>query len=205
METDLGRKRSIDQSACNLDYSCNKGFCPSFVSVIGSTKKKPVPSADSVNLQSNETLASVETGIEKPYSIILTGVGGTGVVTIGAIIGMAAHVARMGCSVLDMAGLAQKGGAVTSHIILTPQPDEMTATHIADGGSDLLLGCDVVSAAAQETRIKLSSQTTSVVNTHKMMTGDFTRDPDQKFPLDELLEDIRSCLLYTSPSPRDRG
>ena len=201
VETDLGRKRSIDQSACNLDYSCNKGFCPSFVSVFGSEKKKPVPSADSVNLQSNETLASVETGIEQPYSIILTGVGGTGVVTIGAIIGMAAHVARMGCSVLDMAGLAQKGGAVTSHIILTPQPDEMTATHIADGGSDLLLGCDVVSAAAQETRIKLSSQTTSVVNTHKMMTGDFTRDPDQKFPLDELLEDIRSTSGKVSTLP----
>ncbi|MGB1715415.1 MAG: indolepyruvate ferredoxin oxidoreductase family protein, partial [Arenicellales bacterium] len=202
VETELGRKRAIDQSACNLDYSCNKGFCPSFVSVIGGEKKKPVPSAGSVNLKSNETLESVQTTIDKPYSIILTGVGGTGVVTIGAIIGMAAHVARMGCSVLDMAGLAQKGGAVTSHVILTPQPDEVTATHIADGGSDLLLGCDVVSAAAQETRIKLSSQTTSVVNTHKMMTGDFTRDPDQKFPLEELLQDIHSASggVHTVPA-----
>ena len=123
-------------------------------------------------------------------------------VTIGAIIGMAAHVARMGCSVLDMAGLAQKGGAVTSHIILTPQPDDVTATHIADGGSDLLLGCDMVSAAAQETRIKLSSQTASVVNTHKMMTGDFTREPDQNFPLETLLQDIRnsSGWIHTVPA-----
>ena len=160
VETDLGRKRAIDQSACNLDYSCNKGFCPSFVSVIGGEKKTPLPSANPVTPETNKTLESVQITIDKPYSIILTGVGGTGVVTIGAIIGMAAHVARMGCSVLDMAGLAQKGGAVTSHIILTPQPDEVTATHIADGGSDLLLGCDVVSAAAQETRIKLSSETT---------------------------------------------
>ena len=202
VETELGRKRAIDQSACNLDYSCNKGFCPSFVSVIGGEKKKPLPSANSITPETTETLESVQTTIDKPYSIILTGVGGTGVVTVGAIIGMAAHTARMGCSVLDMAGLAQKGGAVTSHIVLTPQPDGMTATHIADGGADLLLGCDVVSSAAQETRIKLSSQTTSVVNTHKMMTGDFTREPDQKFPLEELLQDIHSASgrIHTVPA-----
>ena len=202
VETELGRKRAIDQSACNLDYSCNKGFCPSFVSVIGGEKKKPLPSANSITPETTGTLESVQTTIDKPYSIILTGVGGTGVVTVGAIIGMAAHTARMGCSVLDMAGLAQKGGAVTSHIVLTPQPDGMTATHIADGGADLLLGCDVVSSAAQETRIKLSSQTTSVVNTHKMMTGDFTREPDQKFPLEELLQDIHSASgrIHTVPA-----
>ena len=202
VETELGRKRAIDQSACNLDYSCNKGFCPSFVSVIGGEKKKPLPSANSITPETTGTLESVQTTIDKPYSIILTGVGGTGVVTVGAIIGMAAHAARMGCSVLDMAGLAQKGGAVTSHIVLTPQPDGMTATHIADGGADLLLGCDVVSSGAQETRIKLSSQTTSVVNTHKMMTGDFTREPDQKFPLEELLKDIHSASggVHTVPA-----
>ena len=202
LETDLGRKRAIDQSACNLDYSCNKGFCPSFVSVIGGEKKKPLPSANPVTPETTKTLESVRISKDKPYSIILTGVGGTGVVTIGAIIGMAAHVARMGCSVLDMAGLAQKGGAVTSHIILTPQPDDVTATHIADGGSDLLLGCDVVSAAAQETRTKLSSQTASVVNTHKMMTGDFTREPDQNFPLETLLQDIRNSSggIHTVPA-----
>ena len=202
VETDLGRKRAIDQSACNLDYSCNKGFCPSFVSVIGGEKKKPAQSSGSLPSQTGEALGTVNTGIEKPYSIILTGVGGTGVVTIGAIVGMAAHIARMGCSVLDMAGLAQKGGAVTSHIILTPHPDEITATHIADGGSDLLLGCDVVSAAAQETRVKLSSQTTSIINTHQMMSGEFTHEPDQSFPLEDLVNDIRRATgeLYTVPA-----
>jgi indolepyruvate ferredoxin oxidoreductase len=193
VETDLGRKRAIDQSACNLDYSCNKGFCPSFVSVIGGEKKKPTQSAGPLSSKTGEALETVNTGIEEPYSIILTGVGGTGVVTIGAIVGMAAHIARMGCSVLDMAGLAQKGGAVTSHIILTPHPDEITATHIADGGSDLLLGCDVVSAAAQETRVKLSSQTTSIINTYRMMSGEFTHEPDQSFPLEDLVNDIRSA------------
>ena len=202
VETDLGRKRAIDQSACNLDYSCNKGFCPSFVSVIGGEKKRPAQSAGSLPSQIGGTLETVTTGIEQPYSIILTGVGGTGVVTIGAIVGMAAHIARMGCSVLDMAGLAQKGGAVTSHIILTPHPDEITATHIADGGSDLLLGCDVVSAAAQETRVKLSRQTTSIINTYRMMSGEFTHEPDQNFPLDDLVNDIRNAAgeLHTVPA-----
>ena len=202
VETDLGRKRAIDQSACNLDYSCNKGFCPSFVSVIGGEKKRPAQSAGSLPSQMGGTLETVTTGIEQPYSIILTGVGGTGVVTIGAIVGMAAHIARMGCSVLDMAGLAQKGGAVTSHIILTPHPDEITATHIADGGSDLLLGCDVVSAAAQETRVKLSRQTTSIINTYRMMSGEFTHEPDQNFPLDDLVNDIRNAAgeLHTVPA-----
>ena len=202
VETDLGRKRAIDQSACNLDYSCNKGFCPSFVSVIGGEKKRPAQSAGSLPSQIGGTLETVNTGIEQPYSIILTGVGGTGVVTIGAIVGMAAHIARMGCSVLDMAGLAQKGGAVTSHIILTPHPDEITATHIADGGSDLLLGCDVVSAAAQETRVKLSRQTTSIINTYRMMSGEFTHEPDQNFPLDDLVNDIRNAAgeLHTVPA-----
>ena len=202
VETDLGRKRAIDQSACNLDYSCNKGFCPSFVSVIGGEKKRPAQSAGSLPSQIGGTLETVTTGIEQPYSIILTGVGGTGVVTIGAIVGMAAHIARMGCSVLDMAGLAQKGGAVTSHIILTPHPDEITATHIADGGSDLLLGCDVVSAAAQETRVKLSRQTTSIINTYRMMSGEFTHEPDQNFPLDDLVDDIRNAAgeLHTVPA-----
>jgi len=202
VETDLGRKRAIDQSACNLDYSCNKGFCPSFVTVIGGEKKKPAQSAGSLPSQTGGALETVNTGIEKPYSIILTGVGGTGVVTIGAIVGMAAHIARMGCSVLDMAGLAQKGGAVTSHIILTPHPDEITATHIADGGSDLLLGCDVVSAAAQETRVKLSRQTTSIINTYRMMSGEFTHQPDQRFPLEDLVNDIRNAAgeLHTVPA-----
>ena len=187
VETDLGRKRAIDQSACNLDYSCNKGFCPSFVSVFGGQRKMPARSVGSMSSDPSAYSDPAVTQVDRPYCITLTGVGGTGVVTIGAIIGMAAHVAKMGCSVLDMAGLAQKGGAVTSHIILTADPDEITATHVADGGADLLLGCDVVTAAAQETRIKLSNKTKSVINTHKMMSGEFTHQPDQKFPLDELL------------------
>ena len=202
VETDLGRKRAIDQSACNLDHSCNKGFCPSFVSVLGGQRKMPDRSVGSMSSDLSAYSDPVATRIDRPYCITLTGVGGTGVITIGAIIGMAAHVAKMGCSVLDMAGLAQKGGAVTSHLILTANPDEITATHVADGGADLLLGCDVVTAAAQETRIKLSNKTRSVINTHRMMSGDFIHEPDQKFPLDELLGAIGNASgeLRTVPA-----
>jgi indolepyruvate ferredoxin oxidoreductase len=202
VETELGRKRTIDQSACNLDYSCNKGFCPSFVSVFGGQRKMPARSVGSMSSDPSAYSDPAVPRLDRPYCITLTGVGGTGVVTIGAIIGMAAHVAKMGCSVLDMAGLAQKGGAVTSHLILTANPDEITATHVADGGADLLLGCDVVTAAAQETRIKLSNKTRSVINTHKMMSGEFIHEPDQKFPLDELLGAIGNASgeLRTVPA-----
>ena len=162
----------------------------------------PTRSVGSMSSEGSAYSDPTLTRVDRPYCITLTGVGGTGVVTIGAIIGMAAHVAKMGCSVLDMAGLAQKGGAVTSHIILTGDPNEITATHVADGGADLLLGCDVVTAAAQETRIKLSHKTKSVINTHKMMSGEFTHEPDQKFPLDELLGAIGNASgeLRTVPA-----
>ena len=112
--------------------------------------------------------------------------------TVGALLGMAAHLAGKGCSVLDMAGLAQKGGAVTSHIILAETPEAVTATHVADGGADLLLGCDVVTSAAIPTLRKLQSDTLVVVNTHQMMSGDFTRDRDAVFPLHDLLQSLRA-------------
>ena len=116
--------------------------------------------------------------------------GGTGIVTIGAIVGMAAHIAKMGCSVLDMAGLAQKGGGVTSHIILAAIPEDISATHVADGGADLLLGCDLVVSASLDTQKKLSKRTLSVVNTHQMMNGEFIQQPDQSFPLESLLSTV---------------
>ena len=113
--------------------------------------------------------------------------------TIGAIVGMAAHIAKMGCSVLDMAGLAQKGGGVTSHIILAENPEHISATHVADGGADLLLGCDLVVSASSDTQKKLSERTRSVVNTHQMMNGEFIQQPDQSFPLESLLSAVRNA------------
>ena len=192
VETLLGRKRAVDQSACNMDYSCADGFCPSFVSVIGGELRKEHRKSEFQPLLNSLLLEPDPSPIAGNYSIVLTGVGGTGVVTVGALLGMAAHLAGKGCSVLDMAGLAQKGGAVTSHIILAETPEAVTATHVADGGADLLLGCDVVTAAAIPTLRKLQSSTLVVINTHQMMAGDFTREPDAVFPLRELLQSLEA-------------
>jgi len=202
VETELGRKRAIDQSACNMDYSCKKGFCPSFVTVVGGNRRTETQTSPPRTLSDTQLPEPEVVDINGQYSIVLNGVGGTGIVTIGAIVGMAAHIAKLGCSVLDMAGLAQKGGEVTSHIILAQSPDDISATHVADGGADLLLGCDLVTSATTGTRKKLSDSTLCVVNTHQMMTGEFIHNPDQRFPLDELLGIIRqsSGSLHQIPA-----
>ncbi len=193
-ETPLGRKRRIDQSACNKDYSCVKGFCPSFVSVHGGElrkgKKQQGMQPDGAGIiLVNPALPE----LTQQYNIVLTGVGGTGVVTIGAIIGMAAHIAGLGCSILDMLGLAQKGGSVTSHIIIASHPQDISTTHIAAGGAQLLLGCDIVTAASNASLDRLSKNTTqAVINTHAMMSGDFTRDRNTQFPQQPLQESITS-------------
>ena len=165
--------------------------------------------SNSTNNDWNQVLPEVTLpALTENFGIVLTGVGGTGVVTIGAIIGMAAHISNLGCSILDMMGLAQKGGSVTSHIIIAPSPDEISSTHIASGRAKLLLGCDMVTAAANTTldRVKNGS-TKAIINTHQMMTGDFARDRHATFPASELqasIAEAAGCLLYTSPSPRDR-
>ena len=194
VETEFGRKRAINQSTCNMDYSCQSGFCPSFVTVIGGTLKKERSNTGFQALAESLLLEPEVTAISGHYSILLTGIGGTGVVTVGAILGMAAHLAGKGCSVLDMAGLAQKGGAVTSHIILAEKPEDISATHVADCGADLLLGCDIVTSASAENLRKLRTGTVAVVNTHQQMSGDFIKDPDTQFPLEKLLFSIRDCV-----------
>lgn len=186
----LGRKRRIDQSACNKDYSCVKGFCPSFVTVHGGQLMRGAKSSQRApeRREFDRELPDVDISpLQDNYGIVLTGVGGTGVVTVGAVIGMAAHIAHMGCSILDMAGLAQKGGSVTSHIILAPTAEDITTTHVAAGGADLMLGCDIVTTAANTALDKARhDHTLAVVNTFEMMTGDFTADRDKRFPLEQL-------------------
>ena len=143
-ETEWGRKRTIDQSSCNKDFSCLKGFCPSFVTVHGAVPKKLSATAAPAELAPlpEPRLPS----IGQTYGVIVTGVGGTGVVTVGAIIGMAAHLEGKGVGVLDMAGLAQKGGAVYSHIRIAEKPEDIHAIRIAARGADLVLGGDIVVA-----------------------------------------------------------
>ena len=193
LETEFGRKRAIDQSACNKDFSCLKGFCPSFVTVHGGKIRK-VKSADSEAAGAAdgpwEVLPEPELpSLAEPYSILVTGVGGTGVVTIGALLGMAAHIEGKGITVLDMTGLAQKGGAVVSHLRLAETPADLHAVRISAGNADAVLGCDLVVTADFEALSKISTgRTRAVVNSHEVMTGEFTRDPDLPFPGAELEE-----------------
>ena len=190
VETEFGRKRAIDQSSCNKDFSCVDGFCPSFVTVHGGRLRKgagvsregaPLPALPEPSLP----------GLDRPYEIIVTGVGGTGVITIGALLGMAAHLESKGCSVLDQTGLAQKGGAVVSHVRIAARPGDVTTTRVANGAADLVLGCDMVVTAGADTRATMrAGKTAVVVNSHETMTGDFTRDADLLFPAGSLMRGI---------------
>jgi indolepyruvate ferredoxin oxidoreductase len=133
--------------------------------------------------------------LDKPYGILVTGIGGTGVVTVGALVGMAAHLEGKGVSILDMAGLAQKGGAVVSHIRIATSPDALHAVRIAAGEANLLLGCDVVVAAGAETLDKMRiGMSRAVINSYEAPTGDFTRNPDLAFPNKEMQDTIAHAL-----------
>ena len=179
-ETPDGRKRRIDQSACNKDYSCADGFCPSFVSVIGGMPRK----AEAIGAIPFAALpAPARQSAKRPYGILITGIGGTGVVTIGALLGMAAHIEGMGVSVLDMTGLAQKNGAVTTHVRIAEDPGDLKAVRIAAGGARLLIGCDFVTAGGADAIAKLRDDySKAVINDHATMTAAFTHDADLEFP-----------------------
>ena len=180
LETALGRKRVINQSTCNKDFSCLKGFCPSFVTVHGGTLKKhtPVGGFDASALP--EPVVPALTS--KPWNIAITGVGGTGVLTIGALLGMAAHLEGKAAMVLDMAGLAQKGGAVLSHIRLGAKAEDVTSPRIVTGGADLLIAADDVVAVSKDgAQLCDPARTFGVVNTHLTPIADFVRKRDFDF------------------------
>ncbi len=195
LETAFGRKRAIDQSSCNKDFSCVEGFCPSFVTVHGGKPRRRKQSGP-VEVAAWEVLPDPELPrLDRPYNILVTGVGGTGVVTIGALLGMAAHIEGRGCSILDQAGLAQKGGAVTSHVRLAERPDDIHAVRIAAGRADLLLGCDLVVAASAEARGKLDEGNSwAIVNRYEQITGDFARNPDLAIPGERLVGQIQHAV-----------
>jgi indolepyruvate ferredoxin oxidoreductase len=185
LETEWGRKRAIDQSSCNKDYSCIKGFCPSFVTVHGAKLKRGEGVAEPRDWPALPPPAVPLTN--HPYGIIVTGIGGTGIVTIGAIIGMAAHIEGKGVGIIDMAGLAQKGGAVYSHIRIANTPDDIHAIRIAAAGADLVLGGDIVVAGAKKVLGAMKGGTTRVVvNTAEFLPGDFTRNAEYSLPVERL-------------------
>lgn len=194
LETEFGRKRAIDQSSCNKDYSCLKGFCPSFVTVQGGQLRKPSLSAASkpVALFPEPTLLDLN---QKVYSILVAGMGGTGVVTIGAILGMAAHLEGKGCGLLDMAGLAQKGGSVWSHLRFGATPADIKTIRIAAGGADLILGCDMIVAGNAKTLVAARPNATRmIVNLNESMPGEFTRHADLTFPSAQLRLNIEQTI-----------
>ena len=193
VETALGRKRRIDQSNCNKDFSCLKGFCPSFVTVRGATPRKLGGLAANDSLFAN--LPEPKTApLERPYGILVTGVGGTGVVTLGALIGMAAHLEGKGCTVLDISGLAQKNGAVMSHVRLAPQPEDLYAVRVASGGADVLLACDPVVAASPVALSRLrAGATKAIINSHAQPTAAFIFKPDIDFETAKMLQAIKTA------------
>jgi indolepyruvate ferredoxin oxidoreductase len=190
LETEFGRKRQIDQSSCNKDYSCVDGFCPSFVTVEGARPKAALAKA----VAAPEVPEPIRRKIgERPYAIIVTGVGGTGVVTVGAILAMAAHLEGKGCGAIDMAGLAQKGGAVFSHVKLARRPEDIHAIRVAAGEADLILGGDlVVSGARQALAAMGGAETGVVVNSAEVFPGDFTHRPDFSLPAERVKQSIQS-------------
>ena len=185
VETEFGRKRQIDQSACNKDYSCMNGFCPSFVTIEGGRLRHGRAQAGKGE-RFGPLPAPRLPATDKPWGILVTGVGGTGVVTIGALIGMAAHLDGKGVTVLDMTGLAQKGGSVFSHIRIADRPADLHAVRIATGEANAVIGGDLVVTASVDALAKMAVGTHGVVNCFETPTSEFTRNPDWAFPQDKM-------------------
>ncbi len=187
VETAFGRKRQIDQSSCNKDFSCLKGFCPSFVTVHGA-KLKATTVPDMPEDLPEPALAPLEDAM----GLLVTGVGGTGVVTVGAVIGMAAHIQGLGAGVIDMAGLAQKGGAVLSHIKIAPKPEDITTIRVGAGDAMAVLGCDIAVAGSAKVLAAIGEGAKVVVNTHEQFPGDFTRNIDFSLPSRRIVTALES-------------
>jgi indolepyruvate ferredoxin oxidoreductase len=190
-ETEFGRKRSIDQSSCNKDYSCVKGFCPSFVTVEGGALKKSKAGATQSDDGWDALPAPLLPECEQPYNILINGIGGTGVITVGALMGMAAHIEGKGASVLDMTGMSQKNGSVTSHVKIARTPSHLRAQRIATGEADVILGCDMLTAGAADAVSKMRpGRTLAIVNLHEQPPGTFAQNADWQYPA----ADVRALI-----------
>jgi indolepyruvate ferredoxin oxidoreductase len=196
LETELGRKRQIDQSNCNKDFSCLNGFCPSFVSVHGGTPAKA--KRPQLKVVEKDPFADLPMPTARPlseaYGILVTGIGGTGVITVGALIGMAAHLEGKGCTVLDFTGLAQKNGAVMSHVRLAPAPEDLHAVRIAAGGANLVLGCDMVVAASPAALSRIEPGITkAVINGYMTPVAAFVLNGDMDLGAEAMMKSIRDA------------
>ena len=187
VDTEFGTKRAIDQSSCNMDFSCIKGFCPSFVSVKGAQPRR----RDAVDFTASDMPEAELPGIDGTYNVIITGVGGTGVVTLGAVLTMAAFLDGKGAAMIEMAGLAQKGGAVCIHCRIAEKPEDISAIRVSVGEADCLIGGDlVVAAGADILATAKRGRTGASVNGHETITGEFTRNPEFRIPGEQLRQRI---------------
>jgi indolepyruvate ferredoxin oxidoreductase len=194
LETEFGRKRTINQSTCNKDFSCVKGFCPSFVTVEGGQLKKGKSGGRAAGDDFPALPEAAPAALEEPCGVLVTGIGGTGVITIGQILGMAAHLEGKGVSVLDMSGLAQKYGAVMSHVKIAASAGEVHVARLGTGDARLVIGCDLVVAASGDALDKMSAgKTRAVVNATTSPTAAFVRNPDWQLPGSDLQHDIREA------------
>ena len=200
LETEFGRKRQINQSSCNKDFSCVKGFCPSFVTVEGGRLRKPKKAAVSEGAGATKHPVMEGSRLPQPtlpsaaqtFGIIVAGVGGTGVVTVGQILAMAAHIEGKGCSVLDMNGLAQKGGAVMSHVRLADRQEDLYSTRVGTGAADLVIGCDEIVTAGRDALSRMGEgRTHAAVNVTTSPTAAFVRNPNWQFPEAAAQDSIR--------------
>lgn len=193
LETELGRKREINQSACNKDFSCLKGFCPSFVTVHGATMKKPGSSASLDALLAAIPPAVAPKALNRPYGILITGIGGTGIVTVGAILGMAAHLEGKGATVLDLMGMAQKNGAVMTHLRISASEQDLHSVRLVPEDADLALGCDMIVAASPTALATYNKgRTHAVVNATVAPTMDFVLDRNANLKPKEMTDAIAS-------------
>ena len=193
-KTEAGVKRQIDQSACNKDFSCLDGFCPSFVTVTGATLRSD-SSAQNENLAERLEIVLTEPqlpNLERPWNILVTGIGGTGVLTVGSLVALAAHIEGKGCATLNQTGLAQKFGAVVSHVRIANHQNEIHAVRIPEGDADVLLGCDLVVSAMPDALARLDTKRShSVVNSYENPTADFIHDEHYQFPGESMQQLIR--------------
>jgi indolepyruvate ferredoxin oxidoreductase len=194
-ETELGRKRQIDQSSCNKDFSCVKGFCPSFVTVLGAEPRKPEKAALGMGEITGLPAPAVAPLSNGAYNIMVSGIGGTGVVTIGALLGMAAHLEGKACSTFDMTGLSQKNGAVYSHVRIGAANKDLGAQKLGVGDANLALAFDAVAGLSKEAALTLAEgKTAVVVNARVTPTPAFQRNPDLKVDQFLLVNSLRTVV-----------
>jgi indolepyruvate ferredoxin oxidoreductase len=193
VETEFGRKRAIDQSSCNKDFSCQNGFCPSFVSVEGGRPRRgKAMAADDQFAQLPEAELPA---LARPYSIVVAGVGGTGIITVGALLGMAAHLEGKGVSVLDMTGVAQKGGAVTTFVKIAARPADLTTIRIAAGEANAVIGSDLLVTAENSIMTRMQRGVTkAVINTNRLATVAFIKNPDLQTPWVAMEDGVRDVI-----------